>query len=88
LPSLFVMNSGPFLKLDEATQRRYAEELNRTRAAEGKKVLQCTSYAVSQLAEDSFVIQLGCQGVQTFKVMVTRIGEGQFKVLRFIHQRN
>lgn len=87
LPTLFAMHGKPFLKLDEATQRKYADEVNRTRAAENKKLLACTSYAATPMGDENFVITMGCQGVQAFRLIVKRPAEGSFKLMRLIHQR-
>ncbi len=87
MPTLFAMHGAPFLKLDEATQRKYADEVNRSRTAENKKPLACTSYSAAAMGDENFVITLGCQGVQSFRLIVRHPAEGVFKVMRFIHQR-
>ena len=87
LPTLFAMHGKPFLKLDEATQRKYADDVNRTRTAENKKPLACTSYAATPMGDENFVITMGCQGVQAFRLIVKRPAEGSFKLMRLIHQR-
>ena len=87
LPTLFVMHGAPFLKLDEATQSRYADQVNKSRTAENKKPLACTVYGAAPMGEENFVVQMGCDGVQAFRLILRRQAEGVFKVMRFILTR-
>ncbi|MBM4344218.1 MAG: hypothetical protein FJ100_12690 [Deltaproteobacteria bacterium] len=87
LPTLFGLNGGPFLKLEEAQQKKLAEDVNKSRQAEGKKLLLCTQYSAAPMSEDTFMIQMGCDGVNAFRLIVRRPAENQFKVIRYIHTR-
>jgi len=87
LPLLFQLARGPFLKLDDDQARKLADDVNKTREAEKKAPLACTMYSAAPMSEDTFMIQLSCQGVTTFRLIVKRPAEGQFRVLRFNHTR-
>jgi hypothetical protein len=84
IPTLFRIHGGAYLKLDDAAQKRYAEALVKDR--EGKKALACTMYNVLP-AENLFKVSLTCGGVQSFRVLLKRTGENQFKVMQLNHVR-
>lgn len=87
LPTLFGLNGAkPYMRLDDATQKAYGAAVNDQRSKEGKKPLACTMYQVAQ-TEDAFRVTLTCANVTSFKVILHRLPDGQFKLLQLVHTR-
>ena len=60
--------------------------VHRMVASEGKKPLSCTTYNVQAL-DQMFKVTLSCAGVQSFRLVLSRVAEGQFKIVQFRHLR-
>ncbi|MSP92571.1 MAG: hypothetical protein EXR79_12345 [Myxococcales bacterium] len=86
LPTLFQIHGGAYMRLDEALQKNYQEQVLKSREAAHKAPLACTLYNVLP-AGDLFKVGLTCNGVLSYRVLLRRAAPGDFKVMQYIHLR-
>jgi hypothetical protein len=86
LPTLFQIHGGAYMRLDDDKQKRYADEVTARRAARKLPPLQCALYNVTP-AGDLFKVNLQCNGVVSYRLLMRRAAAGEFKVMQLTHLR-